>query len=72
MAHLRLNLMGMTGPACQAKVERELQRLPRVWAAVTCLDQGYADVEYADDGGPEAEELIAAVCRAGYSALIGG
>ena len=50
MAHLRINISGMTGPACQAKIERALLTLPGMWAAVVCLDQGYADIEYADPG----------------------
>ncbi len=72
MGHLRLNVTGMQGPACQDKIERELGRVPGVWAAVTCLDQGYLDVEYADDNGPAADALIAAVRKAGYSARLGG
>jgi cation transport ATPase len=72
MAHLRLNLSGLKGPACQRKIERGVGGLPGVWAAVVCLDQSYMDVEYADDNGPDAEALIAAVRKAGYSARIGG
>lgn len=72
MAHLRLNVTGMKGPTCQATIERELGSVPGVWVVVTCLDQGYLDVEYADDNGPDAETLIGAVERAGYQARIGG
>ena len=68
MAHLRLNVTGMRGPACQEKIERALGRVPGVWAVVTCLDPGYLDVEYADDNGPDTEALIGAVERAGYRA----
>lgn len=72
MAHLRLNIIGMTGPACQEKIERALCDVPGVWVAVICLDQGYGDVEYADDNGPSSAQLIDAVGQAGYSARIGG
>ena len=72
MAHLRFNVRGMKGPACQARIEQELERLPGMWVAVICLDPAYMDVEYADDNGPSAEEMIAAVERAGYSARISG
>ena len=72
MAHLRLNITGMTGPACQARIERALLQLPGMWSAVICLDQGYADVEYADDLGPSPEDVVGAVRGAGYGARIGG
>jgi P-type Cu+ transporter len=72
MAHLRLNIDGMKGPACQQKIERALRGVPGVWAAVICLAQEYGDVEYTDDNGPSVTQLVDAVSRAGYSAKIGG
>lgn len=72
MAHLRLNISGMTDPTCQARIERALLQLPGMWSAVICLDQGYADIEYADDVGPSPDEVVEAVRGAGYGARIGG
>ena len=72
MAHLRLNVSGMKGPACQKKIEQALLQLPGMWVAVVCLDDGYLDVEYADDNGPTVEDLLGAIARAGYSARLGG
>ncbi len=72
MAHIRLNISGMQGPAGQERVERALRDLPGVWAAVVCLDQNYADVEYMDDYGPSTDDLVTALADAGYTARIGG
>jgi copper chaperone CopZ len=71
MAHLRLNIQGMTGIPCQRKIERALSTLPGMYSAVVCLDRGYADVEYGEDRLTR-NEVIQAIERAGYQAKIGG
>ena len=71
MAHLRLNISGMTGTPCQKKIERALAALPGMYSAVVCLDRGYADVEYGEDR-LTATEVMQAIGQAGYQAKIGG
>ncbi|MGE0354905.1 MAG: heavy-metal-associated domain-containing protein [Gemmatimonadales bacterium] len=71
MAHLRFNIRGMTGPACQQKIEQALAGLPGVYAAVVCLDQGYADVEFGEDRVLE-DRIVARIREAGYEARLGG
>lgn len=71
MAHLRLNIQGMTGIPCQQKIERALSTLPGMYSAVVCLDRGYADVEYGEDR-LTSHEVIQAIEKAGYQAKIGG
>jgi Cu+-exporting ATPase len=71
MAHLRLNIAGMTGPPCQKKIERALSALPGMYSAVVCLDRGYADVEYGEDR-LTASEVMQAIRQAGYQARLGG
>ena len=71
MAHLRLNITGMTGTPCQQKIERALSALPGMYNAVVCLDRGYADVEYGEDR-LTSEQVLQAIRNAGYQAKIGG
>lgn len=71
MTHLRLNIAGMTGVACRQKIERAVLGLPGIEAAVVCLGQGYADVEY-EETVLTPETLLAAIAQAGYQARIGG
>lgn len=71
MAHLRLNISGMTGTPCQQKIERALNALPGMYSAVVCLERGYADVEYGEDK-VSAEQVIATIDKTGYHARIGG
>ena len=71
MAHLRLNISGMTGTPCQQKIERALSSLPGMYSAVVCLDRGYADVEYGEDRLTSGE-VMRAIEKAGYQAKIGG
>jgi copper chaperone CopZ len=71
MAHLRLNISGMTGPPCQRKIERALNSLPGIYTAVVCLDRGYADVEYGEDL-LSADDLMQAISDVGYPAKLGG
>ena len=71
MAHLRLNISGMTGTPCQQKIERALASLPGMYSAVVCLDRGYADVEYGEDR-LTTTEVMQAIRTAGYQAKIGG
>jgi Cu+-exporting ATPase len=71
MAHLRLNISGMTGIACQQKIERALDALPGMYSAVVCLDRGYADVEYGEDR-LTSEQVMQAIQDAGYQARLGG
>lgn len=71
MAHLRLNITGMTGTPCQQKIERALSALPGMYSAVVCLDRGYADVEYGEDRLTSGQ-VIQAIEKAGYHAKLGG
>ncbi len=71
MAHLRLNIAGMTGLPCQQKIERALHALPGMYSAVVCLDRGYADVEFGEDR-LSGDDVIEAINRAGYQARLGG
>lgn len=71
MAHLRLNITGMTGTPCQQKIERALNALPGMYSAVVCLDRGYADVEYGEDR-LTSEQVMQAIDKAGYHAKLGG
>ena len=71
MAHLRLNISGMTGPPCQQKIERALTALPGMYSAVVCLERGYADVEYGEDR-LTSEQVMEAINQAGYQARLGG
>lgn len=71
MAHLRLNIQGMTGIPCQQKIERALNALPGMYSAVVCLDRGYADVEYGEDRLTSGE-VMQAIQKAGYQAKLGG
>lgn len=71
MAHLRLNIQGMTGIPCQQKIERALHALPGMYSAVVCLERGYADVEYGEDRVTSAQ-VMEAIQQAGYEARIGG
>lgn len=71
VAHLRLNISGMTGTLCQQKIERALIALPGIYSAVVCLDLGYADVEYGEDRLTR-EDVLQAIGGAGYSARLGG
>jgi len=72
MAHIRLNISGLKNRDGQDRIERALRDLPGVWAAVVCLDQSYADVEYMDDYGPSTDDLVTAIADAGFTARIGG
>ena len=71
MAHLRLNISGMTGIPCQQKIERALSTLPGMYSAVVCLERGYADVDYGEDQ-LTADQVMATIEKAGYRAKIGG
>jgi copper chaperone CopZ len=71
MAHLRLNIAGMTGIPCQQKIEQALTDLPGMYSAVVCLERGYADVEYGEDRLTSAQ-VIQAISQAGYQARLGG
>jgi P-type Cu+ transporter len=71
MAHLRLNIAGMTGTPCQQKIERALGALPGMYSAVVCLERGYADVEYGEDR-LTTEAVMQAIRKAGYQAKLGG
>jgi copper chaperone CopZ len=71
MAHLRLNIAGMTGIPCQQKIESALKALPGMYSAVVCLDRGYADVEYGEDRLTSGQ-VLEAISAAGYRARLGG
>jgi copper chaperone CopZ len=71
MAHLRINIGGMTGVPCQQRIEDRIRDLHGVHAVVICLERGHADVEYADED-VDPERILAAIADAGYAARIGG
>jgi Cu+-exporting ATPase len=71
MAHLRLNIAGMTGTPCQQKIERALEALPGMYSAVVCLERGYADVEYGEDR-LTTDQVMQAIRTAGYETRLGG
>ncbi|MEO8199619.1 MAG: heavy metal-associated domain-containing protein [Gemmatimonadota bacterium] len=71
MAHLRLNIDGMTGTLCQKKIERALTELPGIYSAVVCLDRGYADLDYGEDLLTR-EDVMKTIAAAGYAARLGG
>jgi Cu+-exporting ATPase len=65
-AHVDLALEGMTCAACATRIEKVLNRLPGVEAAVNFATES-ARVRY---GGGSADALLAAVERAGYRAHV--
>ena len=71
MAHLRLNISGMTGTPCQQKIEHALSALPGMYSAVVCLERGYADVEYGEDR-LTSSQIMQTIQKAGYQAKLGG
>ncbi len=71
MTHLRLAITGMTGVPCRQKIERAVLGLSGVEAAVVCLGQGYADIEY-EETELAPETLLETIAQAGYQARIGG
>jgi copper chaperone CopZ len=71
MATLKLRVTGMTCGHCQRKVEQALKQTPGVYSAVVDLQAGEAEVDFNDDT-TTAEQLVAAVARAGYEAKVAG
>jgi copper chaperone CopZ len=61
----------MTCGHCRTKVERALQGVAGVYAAVVDLADGEAEVDF-DDDSLTAAQLIAAVEGAGYGAKLAG
>jgi Cu+-exporting ATPase len=66
--HVELGLTGMTCAACAARIEKTLNRVPGVHAAVNFATET-ATVGY-DPAAATADDLIAAVARAGYGAAV--
>lgn len=71
MATLKLRVTGMTCGHCQMKVEQALKHASGVYSAVVDLQTGEAEVDFNDDSAT-ADQLIAAVAKAGYSARVAG
>ena len=69
LTHVRLSLEGMTCAACATRIERELNRLDGVAAAVNFATE-QASVEY-DPSQTAVGDLIRAVEAAGYGASLG-
>ena len=65
---LELSLGGMTCAACAARIEKVVNRLPGVEAAVNFAAER-AHVRYAPDLA-NAQSIIAAIAKAGYSAQL--
>ena len=66
--HLELGLTGMTCAACAARVEKALNRVPGVHAAVNFATE-IATVGF-DSAVVTPDQMIAAVARAGYGASV--
>ena len=64
---LALNISGMTCATCAARIEKVLQRLPQVEASVNLATEK-AYVRFAP-GSADADKIIAAVTRAGFTAV---
>lgn len=62
---------GMTGRACEQKVQQEVRALPGVFGAVASHTDHCLEVDFEDDE-VGFREIIAAVDRAGYSARLVG
>jgi len=67
--HVLLSLTGMTCASCSAVIEKSLQKTPGVNAAHVNLATEIATVEF-DPAVVGPNELIAAVAKAGYSAVL--
>jgi P-type Cu+ transporter len=67
-AHIELPIKGMTCASCASRIERKLNKLDGVTATVNYATEK-ASVEY-DADAVAAEELVAAVEAAGYSAAL--
>lgn len=67
MAHQTFDVRGMTCAACQAHVDRAVCNLEGVTNVAVNLLAGSMAVDY-DDGAIDADEICAAVDRAGYAA----
>lgn len=65
---VELDVSGMTCGSCAARVQRALSRQEGVSDALVNYATGRATVELGP-GGPDAEDLVAAVRRAGYDAV---
>jgi len=67
-SRVELGLTGMTCAACAARIEKSLNRVPGVRAAVNFATET-ANVGY-DPAVASPEQMIAAVARAGYGASV--
>lgn len=68
MKHVSLDISGMTCAACSARVGKALSKVDGVAAAEVNLALERANIELADT--VTAEQLIAAVEKAGYGAAL--
>ena len=68
LEHVDLGLTGMTCAACAARIEKTLNRVPGVTAAVNFATET-ASVGY-DPASATPDQLLAAVARAGYGATV--
>ena len=66
---LQLELTGMTCASCANRIERSLNKVPGVEATVNYATEK-ASVRAAEGGQLDADELIAAVQKAGYGAAL--
>ena len=66
MTDAKLNVEGMSCGHCKAAVEGELDRLPGVEFSNADFERGTVEVRY-DEGRVTAEDLEAAVEKAGYA-----
>jgi len=71
MAKLMLTVTGMTCGHCQKRVETALAAVPGVFGAIVDLQDAIAEVDFDDDTAT-AEDLTAAVAKAGYTATVSG
>ena len=71
MATLKLRVTGMTCGHCRTKVEQALKTASGVYSAVVDLQAGEAEIDFNDDAAT-AQQLIAAIEKAGYGARVAG
>ena len=69
MSQVKLNVTGMSCAACQAHVEKALQKTPGVSQVAVSLMTGSANVTF-DEKAVSTADLIAAVEHSGYGASV--
>ena len=71
MASAKFKVTGMSCGHCRQKVEQALKQVDGVYSAIVDLQDGEAEVDFNDDVAT-AQQLVAAIERAGYGAKLAG